>query len=171
MADNVTTEGKNIKNADPYNVSGTEKRYQNITIAIDPVIHRAVKIMAINEETTISNIMGEAVSCWIKWMRKAELKEQALLKKDAESLAIAKERLRKAEELLAYAQAKKKEQRSKKAKTKREKKHDKKMQAAYPYLDWKRAKNLPGAPRNTRRKKSTSNVAESAFQTSQVSPG
>jgi hypothetical protein len=122
------------------NVSGTEKRYQNITIAIDPVIHRAVKIMAINEETTISNIMGEAVSCWIKWMRKAELKEAKKEKADTEELALAKERLEEARRILAYAQAKKTERKRKKQAAKT----DKIMQSRYPYLDWKRVKKLRG---------------------------
>jgi len=140
------------------NVTETEKRYDNVTVPLDPVIYRAVKVMAMDEETSISNIMGEAIACWMKWMRKAEYREQLKENKDAEEAAIARERLKKAEELLAYAQEKKKERRKKKA----EKKRDKKMQAAYPYLDWKRAKNLPNPPPrpyHRRQAPATGNVA------------
>jgi len=150
MTDNVS---RPINVAD--NVSETEKQYKFLTIALDPIIHRALKIMAIDEETTVGNIMGEAVATWMKWMRKAEYREQLKENKDAEEAALAKERLKKAEELLAYAQAKKKERRKKKA----IKKHDAMMQARYPYLDWKRAKNLPNPPPRPYRKSTTGNVA------------
>ncbi|MFA5346543.1 MAG: hypothetical protein WC294_00230 [Methanoregula sp.] len=138
MTDNVTAEGKNIKNADPYNVSSTEKRYQNVTVPLDPRIHRALKIMSVDESSTISGLAGEAISCWIKWMRKAELREAVKENADKEKLKVANERMEEARKLLAYAQAKKDERKRKK----REIKHDKMMQKRYPYLDWKRAKNL-----------------------------
>lgn len=49
-----------------------------ISMNMDIRVMKELKLMAIREQTTLASLASEAIITWLKWMRKAELKSQAL---------------------------------------------------------------------------------------------
>jgi hypothetical protein len=60
--------------------------YYNCTMHLDPEVGKQLKIMAIQENTSMGRLVSEAVAVWIKWLRKAAL-EEAKLEDHAEAEA------------------------------------------------------------------------------------
>jgi hypothetical protein len=52
------------------------KVYNNVTLHLDPVVHKILKQKARQQHESMGNIVNEAIMTWIKWMRHAELLEQ-----------------------------------------------------------------------------------------------
>jgi hypothetical protein len=62
MSDNLTTEPK------AYFGKGI---YVNVCLDIDQKIYKAMKIMAIHEETSLKRLINEALITWLKWLYRA----------------------------------------------------------------------------------------------------
>ena len=69
--------------------------YNNVTFRFNSALFQEIKLMAVKENTTIISLVNEAVSTWIKWLRKAE-HEEAIME-EAEKT---KEELKRAEKIL-----------------------------------------------------------------------
>ena len=55
-----------------------EKELIVVNVRVDSRVVKILRRMAITQETSVQSLVSEALATWLKWMRKAEMKEQAL---------------------------------------------------------------------------------------------
>jgi hypothetical protein len=70
---------------------------KNVFCRLHPEVYQVIQYIAIHEETTIGSIVNEALMAYVKWMRRAELRERG--KSDVD-LARIKQELATAEDVL-----------------------------------------------------------------------
>jgi hypothetical protein len=65
--------------------------YINVTLYVDQKIYKAMKIMAIDEETSLKRLINEALATWVKWLYRAardeaKTEDKAVLEKDLQAI-------------------------------------------------------------------------------------
>jgi hypothetical protein len=80
--DNIPGTAKKESNEMDYNIPGTEETFRRsaITLYMDERVMTKLRFMAYRENTTITSLISEALATYLKWMKKAELEEQAIEK-------------------------------------------------------------------------------------------
>ena len=100
------------------------RKYNNVTLHLDPRVWRVMKKMAGKEDCTVSSVVNEALMSWVKWIYQVQVEEGLVEEKER-----IEGELREAEDLIASIKQERKDARYKE-KRRLERKRNKRRQVA-----------------------------------------